>query len=544
MKRNFFEKLLHALLFISFLSCGVTAAGQWEPLCVKGIACGSDGADDPKGYYFPSHIKPAPPLIAGHYIWFHHGQIAPSTSLSTGAFRLDTLTGELVRKDIDRGGIYISDAFSVGLSNGNWLNFDFYEMRKISRDGELVNELYWSGHSLGSINAVGFMRPPVERKGVLYAGIQHIKYGEGTTIYHSVDNGHTWVPKQSDISLGSARYSLAVNPEKTGLWVIKFRVSDQPSSLWESLDDGETWRQVDNGSFPGDTHRIIHDPVNLQISYALTSEGLYISTNKGISWQQTSLGEAVHSLVFVRRMLLLSRALAVGTDSGVKVSIDEGVTWLEMSGGLIKIPHTLTYLNGVLIATSEAGYFTCNTVDCVGTAQKIPTVTVTEFYNTDLGHYFITPSEEEANGIDEGSAGPGWVRTGETFLAWSLLGDSTRARNVCRFYGSVNPGPNSHFFTQSSDECSALHHLEQVTPASEPRWNFEQYSFIADAPYWDWDAEQPCSEATQPVYQAYNGGFQRGEDSNHRYVVDPALLEPMVQEGWIDEGIVFCVPAQ
>ncbi len=100
--------------------------------------------------------------------------------------------------------------------------------------------------------------------------------------------------------------------------------------------------------------------------------------------------------------------------------------------------------------------------------------------------------------------------------------------------------------TQSTDECYALHHLEQVTPASEPRWNFEQYSFIADAPSWDWnwDAEQPCSEATQPVYQAYNGGFQRGEDSNHRYVVDPALLEPMVQEGWVDEGVVFCVPAQ
>src|SRR5512144_1094821 len=38
-----------------------------------------------------------------------------------------------------------------------------------------------------------------------------------------------------------------------------------------------------------------------------------------------------------------------------------------------------------------------------------------EFYNTDLQHYFITADATESVGIDSGSAGPGWVRTGRSF---------------------------------------------------------------------------------------------------------------------------------
>src|SRR5438094_9976948 len=62
---------------------------------------------------------------------------------------------------------------------------------------------------------------------------------------------------------------------------------------------------------------------------------------------------------------------------------------------------------------------------------------VVEFYNSTLDNYFITADPTEAAAVDAGAAGPGWSRTGFNFSS----GGPTA---VCRFYGSVTPGPNSH----------------------------------------------------------------------------------------------------
>ncbi len=542
MKKDFFTRLLQTTFIISFFYCGVAQAEQWKPVCVEGAACnanfqsyGGGGA----GGYSPIDRHAAGPLPVDRYIWFQYpNHIRNNNSV----FRMDTLTGNIER-NIDQSSVFVSDVNNIGLSNGSRLAFSLYGLAEISGEGAIIDVRNWSGLSTFDLNNAALITPPVEVMGTLYIGIRG---GGGSYVYHSIDNGQTWtILKTSNIRIGDDRYNLMANPESTALWAINSEFFDQPASLWESIDDGATWAQVDNGSFPENTVRIVHDPDDAQISYALTSEGLYTSTNRGIDWRSTLLlGEAVHGMVFIDRTPPLSRALVVGTDSGVKISTDEGNSWLDMNKGLLNIPHTVTYHNGVLVASSDAGYFTCNSVDCGGEAQAVPAeeerglVTVTEFYNTELGHYFMTPSEEEANGIDQGSAGPGWVRTGETFQAWSLLGSSSAA-NLCRLYGSVTPGPNSHFFTLSTQECSSLLALEQTTPATQPRWNFEQYSFMAIPS--SLEAPQPCPDDSLPVYRAYNGGFQRGEDSNHRYVTDPALLQPMVQEGWIDEGVVFCV---
>lgn len=295
------------------------------------------------------------------------------------------------------------------------------------------------------------------------------------------------------------------------------------------------------------TVRVIHDPENSLVSFALTSTGLFVSINRGVSWQITTLTEPVHGMVFVERIESLSRALIVGTNTGIKVSVDEAVTWVNMSKGLLAIPHTVTYGHGMLLATSDAGYFTCNTVDCAGQSQWLPPedergiVEVIEFYNTDLDHYFMTASQAEADGIDQGAAGPGWIRTGESFLAWTL-GGNVEAANVCRFYGSVNPGPNSHFYSLSTQDCNFLISLQEIQPADKPRWNLEGYAFSLMPPLQD--PLQPCPENFIPVYRAYNNAFQRGEDSNHRYVTDLDLLIPLIVKGWTNEGVAFCSPVE
>lgn len=218
-----------------------------------------------------------------------------------------------------------------------------------------------------------------------------------------------------------------------------------------------------------------------------------------------------------------------------------------MSGGLLDIPHTVTYAHDTLIATSDAGYFTCNRIDCAGLSQSTESteddglVEVVEFYNVNLKHYFMTSSVDEIKLIADGLAGAGWERTGESFLAWEL-GSNFAASNVCRFYGSVHPGPNSHFYSLSMHDCRSLMDLQETQPSTQPRWNFEQWAFSVISPVKEID--QPCADELIPVYRAYNNGYAQGEDSNHRYVTDPELLKPLLDEGWSEEGVVFCSPAE
>ena len=156
--------------------------------------------------------------------------------------------------------------------------------------------------------------------------------------------------------------------------------------------------------------------------------------------------------------------------------------------------------------------------------------TVYEFYNSVLDHYFITADPNEAAAIDGGSAGPGWSRTGNQFASGGPIA-------VCRFYGSQSPGPNSHFYTASAQECANLKQLQATTPATQKRWNFESNDFLTDVP-----GAAGCPAQTVPIYRAYNNGFPLKIDSNHRITEFlPSILE-VVAKGWINEGIVMCAP--
>jgi serine protease len=69
----------------------------------------------------------------------------------------------------------------------------------------------------------------------------------------------------------------------------------------------------------------------------------------------------------------------------------------------------------------------------------------------------MTANAAEASGIDNGSAGPGWTRTGYTYPVYATLnGTLSDVMPVCRFYGTPGRGPNSHFFTLDAQECAAV----------------------------------------------------------------------------------------
>ena len=43
-----------------------------------------------------------------------------------------------------------------------------------------------------------------------------------------------------------------------------------------------------------------------------------------------------------------------------------------------------------------------------------------------------------------------------------------------------------------------------------------------------------------PVYRAYNDGFARGIDTNHRITVNQQSYQAQIAKGWIGEGVVMC----
>ena len=169
-----------------------------------------------------------------------------------------------------------------------------------------------------------------------------------------------------------------------------------------------------------------------------------------------------------------------------------------------------------------------------------PETEAVEFYNRTLGHYFITATASEAKLVDDGAAGPDWVRTGRSFPAWLDPANApSNAAGVCRFYSA---GANSHFYTADSGECEGLKQLEAAerdrarsTGAPILGWQYEGLSFRIEAP-----TGGSCPAGTTAVSRVYNNGFVNGDGSNHRFVDDSELRGLMVDRSWISEGVVFC----
>jgi len=149
--------------------------------------------------------------------------------------------------------------------------------------------------------------------------------------------------------------------------------------------------------------------------------------------------------------------------------------------------------------------------------------TVVEYYNPDLDNYFITADPVEQSSVDSGAVGR-WQRTGTTFQAGGT-------NQVCRFYGSP-VGPNSHFYTVDPQECAQLRSIYDPAVKS---WKFESFDFSIGPV-----VNGGCAVGAVAIYRAYNNGFTRGVDSNHRITPNLADIQQVVSRGWTSEGIVMC----
>ena len=156
-------------------------------------------------------------------------------------------------------------------------------------------------------------------------------------------------------------------------------------------------------------------------------------------------------------------------------------------------------------------------------------ITVIEYYNKTLDHYFITPLANEVDALDSGRI-VGWGRTGFVFDGYATPAEAQGApvNPVCRFYIPPEHG-DSHFLSASPAECAIVREKVLTDP------NFSNYLEETSAEFYialPDTATGECPAGTGPVYRLWN---QRA-DSNHRYTADRAQRDAMIARGYAAEG--------
>lgn len=520
-------KMLSAVAWLSTIAMPVAhAAGFWQPLCPNGAVCAttsrvfaanghvlisaSNDSDLPSQWVDVATLAGVPTEMRNVVAISSTGHYLAASSRTYSAYAADTTA------------LYSYNYSSVESS----IVFE-------SHARTLGPALYFKGTS-----------PATLINGLTLTG--------GTPfIYLSRNEGLAVATQSANIQLSGDRTNFATSADGQRVWVIPGPVTP---GLWQTPIVADANAQLnfsvltraDNGTFPFDVFRFRAIPQNADnaggYSVALSTDGMFISIDSGQSWSHAEFTGLVEDIAFPIPGKADTQVIAASRS--VFISRDRGHTWSELAKGLPLDHYTLNAVDGGVVAAGAGAVFLCGTLDCAGSAfgtlatVGTNTARVTEFHNTTLDHYFITADENEKTAIRNGGAGPGWVETGQNFWAWTpnVTGESAY---VCRFYGDPIKGPNSHFYSAATNECRQLLGLQISTPVTELRWNSEGYAFKVSLP----DSTGECGPDLIPIYRAYNNGFAHGHDSNHRYVVDRPLLQPLIATGWKDEGVAFCVPA-
>jgi hypothetical protein len=330
------------------------------------------------------------------------------------------------------------------------------------------------------------------------------------------------------------------------------------ANLYVSEDHGDSWQRAGNfvlpplSAEPGFRQPFINDIAPWRhpqfgddFAVATTTDGLYTTADGGKTWQAAGLqGFEFGSLDLADTPQSTELELQIGYRRSGASPMTSGMALMNGSS-IVPFALSLPAIADVYVpkggsyAISSAGLSFCaNVQSCIG--GLLPALaTLIEFHNSILNHYFMTPDSAEAAGIDQGAAGPGWARTGQSFKVYANVADTPHLTNpVCRFYGTPGIGPNSHFFTSDPAECAQV--------SADRGWMLETVAaFGATQPQRQCnviDGLQVCGpqcEKGRLVYRLYNNRFSEN-DSNHRYVVDPALYQSMQAQGWVGEDPRMC----
>jgi predicted dienelactone hydrolase len=153
-------------------------------------------------------------------------------------------------------------------------------------------------------------------------------------------------------------------------------------------------------------------------------------------------------------------------------------------------------------------------------------VEVVEYFNAAIKHYFMTGIVGEVAMLDNNPS-LGWARTGQKFIGWRE--SASTGTRVFRFYHDARGvGLNTHFFTLDATEAAGLR-LQTRDWAEE----ISEWRAVSPPP-------TSCPGGTLPITRAYNNRFAFN-DSNHRFMINPAIVNAMRASNWVIEGVAMCL---
>lgn len=322
---------------------------------------------------------------------------------------------------------------------------------------------------------------------VLYAGV-------GGHVYKTVNGGGIWVNASG--GLPEARVNaVAVNPANAAAVFAglgDYQTMSATYGLYRTNDGGTGWGPRSTAFVDLAITALTFDRSNPSNVYAGTSAGgLYRSTDGGANWRPINNG--------------LTSATSLAVNAVAVDPVDGRNLYIGTNGGAFAL--------------------TINAYDAF--------VSVIEFYNYNLDHYFIA-SELQADvpALDSGRFA-GWIRTGQTFKVYPQ--PTMAAQPVCRFYIPPQHG-DSHFYSASLAECAAV--LDASTDPANPQYpNYVGYVYeTTSAFYVDVPLSGQCPSNEVAVYRLWNQRI----DSNHRYTTDAATRDAMIAKGYVLEGVVMC----
>lgn len=234
--------------------------------------------------------------------------------------------------------------------------------------------IYWHAASNGlssDVQALAVAHPPTGTPGLaptLYAGT----WGNG--VYRSVNNGASWQPANTGISLPmSIQGGLAVNPitptilyagdyygnglyrSKNGgiSWTLVLSgtaiqavainpltptivlAGDREEGLYRSVDAGDTWTPISNTTGLTDPHirALAFTPISPNVAYAGAGQFVFYSEGAGQTW--AAKGTVSSTIQALAIHPVTPSLVYVGTfNNGLVRSDDWGATWMPLTNGL------------------------------------------------------------------------------------------------------------------------------------------------------------------------------------------------------------------
>jgi photosystem II stability/assembly factor-like uncharacterized protein len=192
---------------------------------------------------------------------------------------------------------------------------------------------------------------------------QQVYAGTTVGVFRSTDGGASWVETVAGMESVYV-VAVAIDPRSPDVMF-----AGTSGGMYRSEDGGARWTIINEGLIKGQVGTAMSlgvnaisvnpdDPLQLVIA---TGKGLFVSANRGATWQPRAAGSGTSFMTALQRDPADPSRLYAGGDQGVFVSTDGGNTWTAVSSdpkpGIVRSLAVDPSSSGVVYAGTQRGLF-------------------------------------------------------------------------------------------------------------------------------------------------------------------------------------------